>query len=253
MFNDMENLKLIDILRRPASIYREFKSRPSHGFVFKISGESTYNFENTELIHSSGELLFIPKGEKYHLRCQCETSEYLLINFDADIKDAEVKKFNITNYPELDFLYDNLEKLWLFGETSGKFKCISAFFDVVSFINLKQNSDYASKRSFSKISTAVKYLENHIFDSNLKAGKLSEMCNMSDTHFRKIFKAHYGLTPSEYIITKRLSRARAIIASGDYETIYEVAHHTGFDDALYFSKIFKARYKTSPSMYTDID
>lgn len=253
MFEYMENLKLIDILRRPASRYREFNSRPSHGFVFKISGKSIYNFSGREITHKEGELLFIPKGEVYSLHCISDKSEYLLINFDADIKCAEVKIFNIDNYFEKDFLYENLERLWLFGGVSEKYKCLSAFYDIISFITHKQNNVSASRKNILKIAAAVEYLEGHIFDVNLKAGDLCSICNMSDTYFRSIFRESYGMNPAQYINNKRLSRARAIIATGDYETISDVARSVGYDDALYFSKIFKRKYKLPPSKYVGVD
>lgn len=249
----MENLKLIDVLRRPASRYREFKSRFSHAFVFKISGESIYNFENEEIIHKAGELLFIPKGEKYHLRCQCNESEYLLINFDAEIKDAKVQKYSVKNYFELDYIYNNLEKMWLFGNGSQRCKCVSLFYDIISYITQKQDNDYTLKRKFSKIEKASVHLQEHIFDSALKSQDLASICNMSDTYFRKIFRACYGINPREYITGKRLAHAKAVIASGDYETISEVAQSVGFDDALYFSKSFKAKYGVAPSAYTKVD
>jgi AraC-like DNA-binding protein len=253
MFNNMENLKLIDILCRPASRYKEFKCRPNHGMVFKISGESIYTFDDREIIHHAGELLFIPKGEKYTVRCESSESRYLLINFDAKIENPTCTIFDISGFPELDFVYDSLEKIWLFGEESGRLKCISVFYDVLSFVNRKHRSDYASKKNFSKIKPALEYLEENIFDSNLRAGELSRMCNISDTYFRKIFKSHYGLNPAEYINNKRLSRAHSIIASGEFDKLSEVAYLCGYDDPLYFSKLFKAKYKLSPSLYCSID
>ena len=253
MFTDMENLKLIDIMRRPASKRREFKGRLYHGFVFKISGESIYYFKNKELIHKAGELLFIPKGEIYNLRCLCQNSEYLLINFDADIKDAKVTKYSLDTFFEADYLYENLEKLWIFGDVSGKYKCLSKFYEIISFVSHKHDTDFAAKKNFAKISKAVKYMEEHIFDCNLKVGKLPLMCNMSDTYFRKIFRANYGLNPAEYISQKRLARAKHIILSGDYDSIAEVAYLSGFEDPLYFSRVFKTMYKVSPSEYHSID
>lgn len=253
MFKTMENLKLIDIMRRPASKHRVFKNRFSHALIFKISGESLYNFEGTEIIHNTGELLFIPKGQNYSLHCECEKSEYLLINFDAEIQDARVQKHCIENYFDLDFIYKNLEKLWLFGAESQRYKCISVFYDIISFITQKQDSNYALKSKLSKIKNADKYLQDHIFDSTLKSGTLASLCNMSDTYFRKIFKACYGLNPHEYINAKRLARAKAVLACGDYKTVSEVAQSVGFDDALYFSKLFKEKYGVPPSKYVSID
>ena len=74
---------------------------------------------------------------------------------------------------------------------------------------------------------------------------------MSDTYFRKIFKAIYGTSPHEYVTNKRLSRAESIISSGSYNSLAEVAKAVGYSDALYFSKIFSKKYGVCPSRYTN--
>lgn len=62
-----------------------------------------------------------------------------------------------------------------------------------------------------------------------------------------------GLKPREYIQNKRLARALSIIESGEYEKLSEVAFMCGYDDPLYFSKVFKEKYKVCPSKYGSID
>lgn len=253
MFKNMENLKIIDILRGPASKYKEFKCRQNHAFVFKISGESIYHFEDSVINHSAGELLFIPKGAKYSVRCSCQNSEYMLINFEADFENIRERKFALHNFPQLEYICNNLERLWFFGGESGYYKCLCAFYDVLSFITQRQNTDYSMKKSYSKILKGAQYLEENIFSCNLKVETLSSICNMSDTHFREIFKANFGLKPREYIQNKRLARALSIIESGEYERLSEVAFMCGYDDPLYFSKAFKEKYKVCPSKYGSID
>ncbi len=253
MFENMENLKITDIIKAPASRYKEFKCRQNHGFVFKISGESSYYFENEEIIHKTGEILYIPKGANYRLKCNSEKSEYLLINFNADIKKTDAKIFSVQHYAELEYIYENLERLWLFGGTSGYYKCLSIFFDIISFISHQKSIGYSAKQSYLKIANGIEYLENNIFSPSLKVETLSSICNMSGTRFREIFKDNFGMTPSEYIKHKRLSRAHSIIENGEYEKIADVAYLSGYDDALYFSKLFKAKYKVSPSKYRSVD
>lgn len=253
MFENMENLKITDIIKGPASRYKEFKCRQNHGLVFKISGESSYYFENEEIIHRAGEILYIPKGSKYKLKCNSQKSEYLLINFDADIKNAHAGLFSVHHYAELEYIYKNLERLWLFGGISGYYKCLSVFYDIISFISHQKNIGYPAKQNYLKIAKGIEYLENNIFNPSLKVEMLSSICNMSGTRFREIFKENLGMTPSEYITHKRLLRAHSIIESGEYEKISDVAFLSGYDDALYFSKLFKAKYKVSPSKYRSID
>ena len=83
----------------------------------------------------------------------------------------------------------------------------------------------------------------------LKCEKLHRLCGISNTYFRKIFESRYGATPQSYVNSKRLSHAMSIISEGDYTTIAEVAEAVGFNDPLYFSKLFKKTHGISPKEY----
>ena len=104
-------------------------------------------------------------------------------------------------------------------------------------------------RQKNRIDSAVKFLENHIYDCDLKVSALSELCNMSEATFRHIFFTRFEMSPKKYIIRQRMLKARAILESGEYKNIAELAHSVGYDDPLYFSKHFKSFYSFSPSQY----
>ena len=57
----------------------------------------------------------------------------------------------------------------------------------------------------------------------------------------------FNMTPQEYVVAERMSYAKSIIESGDYETIKEVSELVGYNDQLHFSKTFKKYYGYSPS------
>ena len=94
---------------------------------------------------------------------------------------------------------------------------------------------------------AVDYLQDHIYDAALRIGELHTFCGVSDTYFRKLFIAHFGEGPKQYVLQLRLRRARDILAQGEYSTVTQVAKQVGFDDPLYFSKQFRAAYGCAPT------
>lgn len=250
MFKTMDNLKLIDIIKGYASVKKLYRNRAHHGFVFKINGESTYNFKNTSISFKENEMLFIPKGTTYEVnRTSSGESEYLLINFDAEIKNASPKKYSFDGYFDIEYLYNNLTKLWLFGETAEKFKCTSIFYNILSYISAIDNASYAYKKSSNIIEPAISFLHDNIFSTTLRVDDLHSLCGISDTYFRKIFKATFGTTPQAYIINKRLSHARSILLNGDYSTIADVSLSVGYQDPFYFSRLFTNRYGVPPSEY----
>ena len=49
------------------------------------------------------------------------------------------------------------------------------------------------------------------------------------------------------IVRARLTKAKTIIESGEYSTLNEVAYSVGYDDPLYFSRLFKMHFGIAPS------
>jgi AraC-like DNA-binding protein len=62
-------------------------------------------------------------------------------------------------------------------------------------------------------------------------------CNLSPTHFRRLFDRHIGSSPKEFILSMRISRAKQLLSEG--KSIKETAELSGFNDSFYFMRAFK--------------
>lgn len=70
-------------------------------------------------------------------------------------------------------------------------------------------------------------------------------------YVRKRFKKEVGLTPLEYMTSLRMKKARAMLGgmgTAGY-TVAEVAELCGYENALYFSRVFKKQEGMSPSAF----
>ncbi len=94
----------------------------------------------------------------------------------------------------------------------------------------------------------IKYVEDHIGDSELNINNLAQTLAMSrSTFFRKI-KAITGNTGKDFVDTIRLKKAAQLLLNSGMN-ISEVAYTIGHSNPQYFSKWFKAYFKVSPSEY----
>ena len=250
MFDNIEKLELLDVLCVESGKNKFYNDRFSHAFVFKSDGCTKYNFNGKTFTLSENELLFIPKGSSYEAD-EVIHGKSIVINFNADIKASLPKIYYTDGFSQKNTVLERLINLWLFGDSSEHYKCFSIFYDILAFVTKIESSQYTYKHNFPKIENAVKYIQEHIFDPNLKINDLHFQCGISDTYFRKIFKASFGITPQEYIITKRLAQARSIIVNGDFNSISEVALSVGYTDPLYFSRIFSKKFGVCPSQYKE--
>ncbi len=91
-----------------------------------------------------------------------------------------------------------------------------------------------------------------IIDSNYKNEinlmKISKDLGMSNSHFTRLFKQYYGLTPNEYIIEVRINRAIELLAQSNLDIVI-VAYEVGFKSLSNFYKCFKEEIGTTPKEY----
>lgn len=88
----------------------------------------------------------------------------------------------------------------------------------------------------------------HLDRTELDAGYVAEMLNVSKpTLYRKI-KAISNLTLHELINLARLKKAAELLAEGRYR-VFEVSNITGFSSPNHFNRIFLKQFKMSPTTF----
>ena len=97
------------------------------------------------------------------------------------------------------------------------------------------------------IRKAVEYINTHFFEP-LSADVLAKICNLSTSHFYKIFTQITDSSPNEFIVKTRLSAAEKLLNSTDLP-IVEVATRCGFNSQSYFSFCFKTEFGITPKEY----
>lgn len=73
---------------------------------------------------------------------------------------------------------------------------------------------------------------------------------VSRSHLYRAFRTIYGCSPSEYLIRCRLQRARQLLSATGLP-VGAVAASAGFEDPLYFSRLFRQRTGKSPSAWRE--
>lgn len=89
------------------------------------------------------------------------------------------------------------------------------------------------------------FLMRESLDKPVNMEALAKELPMGYSQFRKKFKAITGLSPHDYHLGLRISRARTLLDTTALH-INEIAYQTGFDSVYYFSKLFKKKNGVSP-------
>jgi AraC-like DNA-binding protein len=110
-------------------------------------------------------------------------------------------------------------------------------------IDVTQNR-LKSRRNIFKVERYIK--ENYTNDINVE--QLAEMADLSLCYFVTVFKTVIGKSPKDYLIDCRIEQAKQLLIETEHN-VTEVAALVGYDDASYFSNLFKQREGVSPSEF----
>ena len=107
------------------------------------------------------------------------------------------------------------------------------------------------KKSGSEIQNEIDRA-THYFNENynkpLNIDEYAESRHMSTCWFIRSFKQILKVTPMQYILSLRMANAQSLLETTEYN-ISEIAEAVGYDNALYFSRLFHKHVGVSPSEY----
>jgi AraC family transcriptional regulator len=91
------------------------------------------------------------------------------------------------------------------------------------------------------------YIEANLA-SKIEISDLANAVALSRSHFSRAFRHSVGLSPMEYVVVRRVERAKAMI-SGTRETLAEVALACGFADQAHLNRRFRNIVGESPGRW----
>ena len=99
-----------------------------------------------------------------------------------------------------------------------------------------------------RLRAVVAYIEEHL-SAGPTLEQLAAVARLSPYHFARQFKAATGLPPHQYVLARRVERARHLLQTGGDFSLAEVAAHAGFSDQSQLSHHFKRLFGVTPGQF----
>jgi len=109
----------------------------------------------------------------------------------------------------------------------------------------------SAEARFPQTGTRMQRLLSHIDaapDDELTLPQLAREANLSPDHLIRAFKRELGVTPHQYIMQRRIDRARKLLASTNMP-LAELAQAAGFSDQSHLTTAFRKAVGVSPARY----
>jgi AraC family transcriptional regulator len=100
----------------------------------------------------------------------------------------------------------------------------------------------------AKLRAVVEYIEEHL-DSGPTLEQMAAIAHLSPNYFAWQFKRATGLPPHQYVLDRRVERAKQFLQTGSDVFLAEVAAKAGFSDQSQFSHHFKRLIGVTPGQF----
>ncbi len=103
--------------------------------------------------------------------------------------------------------------------------------------------------SQNKMQSAVDYIRRN-YGKPIDMAEVSNYVSMNYSMFSALFKEYTGRNFSSYLKTLRIEKSKKLLCSTDIG-ITEISQKVGFEDARYFTKVFKEETGLPPSVFRE--
>ena len=97
---------------------------------------------------------------------------------------------------------------------------------------------------------AVQFFHEN-FSADIDISNYAASLHMSTCWFIRSFKQYVGVPPCKYLTSIRINKAKELLESTDCP-VSEIGSIIGYENPLYFSRIFKKQTGLSPAAYRKV-
>jgi len=229
----IDNIGFVNVSRNAGFTVPYKTGKQKYSLIFVESGEMNYYFtknkKNVKLL--TGSTLLIPKHTPYIATYTHENTIAKVITFDVNSNNLPAF-FNVSIHKNEVVLGDIFKSISNKNANSTVF-LVSKIYELLYLI---EQEKVVIPDKYKKIIPALNKIQKFYFE-NKKLSYYSDMCNMSESNFRRLFKEYTGKSPIEYRNLIRISEAKKMIDSGEF-TVIESAYLTGFNNMSFFYEVY---------------
>lgn len=239
------------------------------------------SFKTAVHSHPNLEILLITDGEGYIIWSNSKTKvkkgDLIIINslnthFECSDKELSFMAIGL-NKIDVFLQRDFTKRIIKFHLSMDKYKNIYALYLLIYQEAMYKKSDYEelidnsleslfilikrlenlmiSKTDIDEVSELVNRIKNIIdanYSLNIKLSDIAKSLNTSKSQICHQFKKELNTTIIDYKINRQLDEAANLLIITNM-TMIQISTLIGFNNASYFNKVFKKRFKVSPKEY----
>lgn len=238
------------------------KGRNDYQLIYIESGQGYFTVDSKEYIIDEGSVVLYRPHEPqiYHYYGKNKTNIYWT-HFSGNAAEniithygfpANGNFFNVGVSHNLPILFKQIiSEMQLCNEKFREMAALKLHEILLTIYRSLNNPSKLNDDTFTLIKQSRTFF-NENYNKNISVSTYAKSINMTPCWFIKKFKELFGVTPAQYILELRLTTAKNLLLTSACN-ISEIALAIGYDNPLYFSRVFTKHTELSPSKYKKIN
>lgn len=237
----------------PGSEWHNYKNgRGVCGLVVALDGCAEYEFsDGRKKTLSKGEIAVFSDKTAYVMRYAGEKNFlHYTVNFTLAEKHTLPADETYLSLSDISGIASKCKEILAEtakGHPASALSAMSHLYSALAEVYSDDKVELSDRKEYTSILPAIRLIESE-YKSKLDAETLAKACLMSVTSFRRTFGKVFAVSPAEYIIRLRMSRAKALLKHTDL-SVKEIAAECGYADTEHFCRTFKTRHGTTCVKY----
>lgn len=235
------------------------RGRLDYQLLYVASGKTHFIIDGKDHEVTAGHMvLYLPKqGQEYVYYAKDKPEVYWVHFTGSDVKNI-LRHYNIPLDNNIFYSGVNSTYSYLFKEMIQELQlCKTGYQELLSmymrqiFIHIErlrlEQKPAVSTYLQKEVENARRYFIEH-YNEPINIEEFASSRGMSISWFQRSFKHYIGMSPMHYILMTRINNAAVLLETTDYN-VTEIAAITGYENPMYFSRLFKKQKGVSPSEY----
>ncbi len=233
---ELINIGFVSVIRDKDYTFEYKNGKDRYSLIYVENGVLKYDFKYKKITVNKGDVIFVPKNIPYKTKYLKNNTTIKILLFDITKNNSPFlfEKYFVDNSPEFYQIFNSLTS----PKVNNVFYLKSKLYEI---LYLLQKKNYGAPKKYQGITPAIKEIHDN-YQENHKILYYAQICKMSESNFRKLFKEYTGKSPIEYRNDIRISMFEKLMESREF-TVSEAAYLVGFNNMSFFYETYN-KYKS---------
>lgn len=247
------------LITRPVLPSHRPRGRVDFQLLYIASGKAQFYFNGEErTVHAGHMVLYRPKEEQKYRYYGEDQPEVYWVHFTGNNVTNILRQYSIPDAAHVLYTGTFLEYKRIFSQMIEELQLCRENYEELLVLLLRQLFILVQRQLSrrpkagngyieNEIEAAVQYFQKH-YNAAVSIEDYAASRGISTSWFIRSFRELTGFTPMQYILSIRMSNAQSLLETTEYN-IAEISDIIGYENPLYFSRVFRKQIGVSPSAF----